>query len=292
VDAECGEDFLKTTRLFLIPPLVLAGVFILYPLAQMFYLSFTSYSGFIAPRFVGLINYRILFEDSVFSISFVNNIIWVLIFLVANNLLGLLLAGALDVMGRRTSTFFRIVLYTSTLLPSVVVSYLFLALYDPNVGLIDAFFKGIGLTALGSTQWLGNPNITIYSILASSIWQYAAFPMLIFIAAFSSINPSIYEAAMLDGATQWQVFWRIKVPIIRPVIITILALTYIWNSQPFSQVWTLTRGGPGNASQVIVTYLFQTAFSGLRLGFASAISVILFIMIFPVVIIFVRIFER
>jgi len=116
--------------------------------------------------------------------------------------------------------------------------------------------------------------------------------MLIFIAAFGSINPSLYESAIVDGASQWQIFWKIKVPIIRPVIITILALTWIFNSQPFSQIWTLTRGGPGHASEVLVTYLYQVAFSGLQLGYAATISVVLFALIFPVVIIFLRIFEK
>ena len=85
----------------------------------------------------------------------------------------------------------------------------------------------------------------------SSIWQYAGFPMLIFLAAFTSISPSLYEAAKIDGATEWSVFWRVKVPIIRPVIIMVLALTYIWNSMPFAQVWTMTQGGPGHASEVL-----------------------------------------
>ncbi|MDA4136652.1 MAG: sugar ABC transporter permease, partial [Thaumarchaeota archaeon] len=230
----------KPTMLFLIPPLFFAFVFILYPLSQVIYLSFTSYSGFITPRWVGLTNFSVLFNDPVLQIALENNIIWVGIFLVANNFLGLLLAGSIDIMGRKLSSFFRIVLYMSVLLPTVAVSYLFLALYSPEIGLIDAGLKDIGLTALSKTEWLGNPSLTLYSVLGSSIWQYAAFPMLIFIAAFASINPSLYEAAVIDGASQWHIFWRIKVPIIRPVIITMLALTYIWNSQPFAQIYTMT----------------------------------------------------
>jgi ABC-type sugar transport system permease subunit len=216
----------------------------------------------------------------------------VIVFLLANNGAGLFLAGTIDLMGKRSSQFFRIVLYISVLLPNVVVSYLFLALFDPNIGLIDSFFKSVGLTALGSTEWLGNPHLTLYSILFSSIWQYAGFPMLIFLAAFSSISPSLYEAAKIDGASEWSIFWRIKVPIIRPVIVTVLALTWIWNSMPFSQVWTMTQGGPGHASEVLVTYLYREAFSGFQFGYASAISVVLFVIIFPVVVIFFRSFER
>jgi ABC-type sugar transport system permease subunit len=282
----------KPTMLFLVPPLFFAFVFILYPLTQVFYLSFTRYSGFIAPQWVGLSNYSVLFQDPIVSIAFFNNIIWVVVFLVLNNFLGLMLAGSIDIMGRKLSSFFRIVLYISVLLPTVAVSYLFLALYSPEIGLIDAAFKAVGLTALGNTAWLGNPNLTLFSILGSSIWQYAAFPMLIFIAAFASINPSLYEAAVIDGANQWQIFWRIKVPIIRPVIVTMLALTYIWNSQPFSQIYTMTKGGPGNVSQVLVSYLFETAYSELRIGYGSALAIIIFLLIFPVAIIFFRTFEK
>ena len=278
--------------LFLVPPLFFAFVFILYPLSEVNFLSFTRYSGFIAPVWVGLSNYQVLLNDSILNIAFVNNIIWVVIFLVVCNFLGLMLAGSIDIMGRRLSSFFRIVLYISVLLPTVAVSYLFLALYSPEIGLLDALFRDLGLKALATTDFLGNPSLTLYSVLGSSIWQYAAFPMLIFIAAFASINPSLYEAAIVDGANQWQIFWRIKIPIIRPVIITMLALTYIWNSQPFSQIYTMTKGGPGNSSQVLVSYLFETAYSELRIGYASAIAIIIFLIIFPVAVIFFRTFEK
>jgi raffinose/stachyose/melibiose transport system permease protein len=276
----------------LIPPVIFILIFIIYPLIQVIELSFSTYSGFSPPVFNGLVNWNLIFHDDILRTVLVNNYIWVIVFLIVNNGMGLFLAGTIDIMGRKKGQFFRTVLYISVLLPNVVVSYLFLALYDPNIGLIDGFFRAIGVSALGSVQWLGNTHLTLYSILGSSIWQYAAFPMLIFIAAFAGINPSLYEAALLDGASQWQIFWRIKLPIIRPVIITILALTYIWNSQPFSQVWTMTQGGPGHASDVMVTYIYRLAFSGLEFGYASAVSVLLFLLIFPVVIIFFKIFEK
>jgi ABC-type sugar transport system permease subunit len=288
-----SEPFVfKPTMLFLIPPLFFAFIFILYPLVQVIYLSFTRYSGFQAPQWIGLSNFQVMLNDPVLKIALENNIIWVLIFLVLNNFLGLMLAGSIDILGRKLSSFFRIVLYISVLLPTVAVSYLFLALYSPEIGLLDALFRDLGLKALATTQFLGNPSLTLYSVLGSSIWQYAGFPMLIFIAAFAGINPSLYEAAIVDGANQWQIFWRIKVPIIRPVIITMLALTYIWNSQPFAQIYTMTKGGPGNSSQVLVSYLFETAYSELRIGYGSAIAILIFLIIFPVAIIFFRTFEK
>jgi raffinose/stachyose/melibiose transport system permease protein len=258
----------------------------------VFNLAFDNWSGFTAPIYIGLANFSFLTRDPVFLQALTNNFIWVIVFLIANNAAGLFLAGTLDIMGKRAARFFRIVLYFSVLLPSVVVSYLFLALYDPNIGLIDSFLKTIGLTALGSTEWLGNFHLTLYSILFSSIWQYAGFPMLIFLAAFSGISPALYEAAKLDGASEWSIFWRIKIPIIRPVIVTVLALTWIWNSMPFAQIWTMTQGGPGHASEVLATYVYREAFSGFQFGYASAISVVLFLIIFPVVVLFVRSFEK
>jgi ABC-type sugar transport system permease subunit len=288
-----SEPFVfKPTMLFLIPPLFFAFIFILYPLSQVIYLSFTRYSGFQAPQWIGLSNFQVMLNDPILKIALENNVIWVLIFLVLNNFLGLMLAGSIDILGRKLSSFFRIVLYISVLLPTVAVSYLFLALYSPEIGLLDALFRDLGLKALATTQFLGNPSLTLYSVLGSSIWQYAAFPMLIFIAAFAGINPSLYEAAIVDGANQWQIFWRIKVPIIRPVIVTMLALTYIWNSQPFAQIYTMTKGGPGNSSQVLVSYLFETAYSELRIGYGSAIAILIFLIIFPVAIIFFRTFEK
>ena len=283
----------KSLAVFLVAPLAFVLVLVLYPLLQVFVLSLENWSGFSPPVYTGLTNFTVLLTaDPVFVTSLTNNLTWVVVFLIANNGAGLFLAGTIDLMGKRSSQFYRIVLYISVLLPNVVVSYLFLALFDPNIGLIDSFLRDVGLTALAHTEWLGNPHLTLYSILFSSIWQYAGFPMLIFLAAFSSISPSLYEAAKIDGASEWSIFWRIKVPIIRPVIITVLALTWIWNSMPFSQVWTMTQGGPGHASEVLVTYLYREAFSGFQFGYASAISVILFAIIFPVVVIFFRSFER
>lgn len=278
--------------LFLIPPLVFAFIFLIYPISQAFYLSFTSYSGFTAPRWIGLANFQTLVGDPIFIQALENNFIWVAVFLVVNNLLGLLLAGSIDIMSRKVSQFFRIVLYISVLLPATAVSVLFLALYSPEIGIIDAFFKDVGLTSLSKIDFLGDPHLTLLSVLGSSIWQYAAFPMLIFIAAFASINPSLYEAAIVDGASQWDIFWRVKVPIIRPVIVTMVALTYIWNSQPFSQIYTMTGGGPGNVSQVLVSYMFEAAYSELRIGYGSAIAIIIFIIIFPVAVLFYRTFEK
>ena len=286
----------NTLAIFLVAPLAFVAIFVLYPLALDFYLSLTNWSGFVPPSqapYIGLTNFRyLLTKDPVFVTALSNNVVWVLIFLVANNGAGLALAGTIDIMRKRVGEFFRIIIYLSVLLPSVVVSYLWLALYNPNIGLIDGFLKAIGLTSLGSTAWLGNFHLTLYSILFSSIWQYAGFPMLIFLAAFSSISPSLYEAARIDGASDWSIFWHVKVPIIRPVIVIVLVLTYIWNSMPFAQIWTMTQGGPGYASQVLVSYMYSVAFSGFEFGYASAISVILFLLIFPIVVIIVRIFDK
>jgi raffinose/stachyose/melibiose transport system permease protein len=258
----------------------------------MFYLGFARWNGTSPAVFTGLTNLESITTDSIFLRSLQNNLIWASLFLVFTNGLGLLLAGSLDIMGKKLSEFFRIILYTSTLLPAVVISYLFLALYEPQIGLFHSIFEAMGLNQLASTLWLGNPKLTIYAVLASSVWQYAAFPMLIFLAGFAGIEPSIYEAALIDGANEWQIFWGIKVPMIRPLIITILALTWIWNNMPFGPIYTMTKGGPGHASEVLVTYLYRLAFSGFELGYASTVGLILFVMVFPVVVVFVRVFER
>src|SRR5438552_11518176 len=156
----------------------------------MIYLAFTRWNGAGPPVFTGIRNFLAITNDNIFYESLVNNFIWVISFAIVTNGLGLLMAGALDTMGRRLSQFYRIVLYMSTLLPNVVISYLFLALYDPQIGILNSFFYAIGLKSLGSTLWLGNPNIALFSVLASSIWQYAGFPMLIFLAGFTGISPA------------------------------------------------------------------------------------------------------
>ena len=282
----------KVIYLFLLPPVVFTSLFVLYPLFQVFWYSFTNWDGFTNANFVGLANFKGLFADPVFFISLQNNFVWVLIFLALVNGIGLLFAGGIDVLAKRKHEIFRILLYVTALLPSVVVSYLFLALYDPNIGLIDAIFRSIGAKQLASIGWLANPSLALFSVLASSIWQYIPFPMLIFLAAFIGVPKSVYESAKLDGASEWRIFWSIKVPMIRPVIAALLVLTWIWNSMPFSAIWTMTQGGPGDATSVLVTYMYQVAFFGFRFGYGSAIAVVLFVLIFPASIIFFRLFER
>lgn len=275
--------------LLLLPAFFFVTFFYVYPITQLFWLSLTKWDGFTPPVYIGLKNYYYLFNDPVFYIALKNNFTWAIIFLIANNGLALFLAGTIDIMRPRVGQFFRIVLYLSSLTSIVVISTLFRAVYEYNIGLLNTILRSIGLKPIG---WLSDPNLALYSILASSIWQYASWPMLIFLSAFAGISPAILEAAKIDGANEWQIFWKIKLPCIWPVILAILVLTWIWNSQPFAQVWTMTFGGPGHATEVLATYLYRLAFSGMELGYASALSVILLLMIFPVGILLVKVFER
>jgi ABC-type sugar transport system permease subunit len=283
---------MKSIWVFLLLPVALVCFLIIYPLSDTIYLAFTNWNGISPPEINGLRNIQSALSDPVFYQSLMDNVVWVIIFMVLTNGLGLFFSGALDTMGKRLSQFYRIILYISVLLPNVVISYLFLAVYDPQIGILNAFFNFLGLRSLGSTLWLANPHIAIFSVLASSIWQYAAFPMLIFLAAFTGIRPQVLEAAKIDGASEIQIFLRIKTRMIFPVIVTMLALTWIWNSSPFGPIFTMTQGGPANATQVLVTYLYTLGFNGYEFGYASTIALVLILIVVPVAVIFVRTFDK
>jgi raffinose/stachyose/melibiose transport system permease protein len=265
----------RNAYLMLLPAVVCFVVFIAYPLLNTVRWSFFDAS-LTNPvrRFVGAGNYLELFRDPVFWISLRNNIIILVGSVIFQVGTGLLLAAVFDRSVRRGSTFFRTLIFTPVVMSSVAVGLVWQMLLNPQLGVINPLLKLVGIPP-PSLGWLGDPTLAIYGVLLVACWQYTGYMMVLLLAGIQSVPGELYEAAILDGASERQSFWYITLPGIRNVLITATLITMIGAFKVFDLVYILTGGGPANASQVLGTYLYNQAFTQARMGYACAIAVVL-----------------
>lgn len=262
-----------SVAVFLIPPLLLYGLAVLFPIVQSLFLSFFRWDGITAMKFIGLDNYAKMFtRDDVFWTAFGNALGYLAICLV------LQLGGALAVAGLLTGiTRARELVKTLYLLPAVIstvaIALLFQRIYSLEpVGLFNQVLAWVGLEQL-QTAWLSNVNTVLAAVSIPEGWRFTGLYMLIIYAALLSVPKELEEAARLDGASWWQVFWRIRFPHIRPVWITTTIMATTFALRGFDIPYLLTNGGPGQSSELLTTYMYKTAFVHTDYGYASAISV-------------------
>ncbi|SEB92642.1 raffinose/stachyose/melibiose transport system permease protein [Paramicrobacterium humi] len=262
-----------SVAVFLVPPLLLYGIAVLLPIGQSLALSFFRWDGISDMRFVGLDNYlKMLTRDDVFWTAFGNAIGYLVICLV------LQLGGALVVASLLTAIpKARELVKTIYLLPAVIstvaIALLFQRLYSLEpVGLINQLLAWVGLEHL-QTAWLSNVQTVLAAVSIPEGWRFTGLYMLIIYAALIAVPRELEEAARLDGASWWQVFWRIRFPYIRPVWITTTIMATTYALRGFDIPYLLTNGGPGQSSELLTTYMYKTAFAHTDYGYASAISV-------------------
>ncbi len=262
---------------FLVPPLVLYGVAVLLPILQSLVLSFFRWDGITEMTFAGIDNYvKMLTRDDVFWTAFGNALGYLAICLVLQLGGALLVAGLLTALPRA-----RELVKTLYLLPAVIstvaIALLFQRIYslDP-VGLINQALAWVGLEHL-QTAWLSNVQTVLVAVSIPEGWRFTGLYMLIIYAALIAVPRELEEAARLDGASWWQVFWKIRFPYIRPVWITTTIMATTFALRGFDIPYLLTGGGPGQASELLTTYMYKTAFVHTDYGYASAISVFIVI---------------
>ncbi len=262
---------------FLVPPLLLYGVAVLLPILQSLVLSFFRWDGITDLAFAGIDNYvKMLTRDDVFWTAFGNALGYLAICLVLQLGGALLVAGLLTALPRA-----RELVKTLYLLPAVIstvaIALLFQRIYslDP-VGLLNQVLAGVGLEQL-QTAWLSNVQTVLVAVSIPEGWRFTGLYMLIIYAALIAVPSELEEAARLDGASWWQVFWKIRFPYIRPVWITTTIMATTFALRGFDIPYLLTGGGPGQASELLTTYMYKTAFVHTDYGYASAISVFIVI---------------
>ncbi|MFJ7726784.1 carbohydrate ABC transporter permease [Neobacillus sp. NPDC097160] len=266
-----------TPYLFLVPSLILVCLFIYYPLIQNIKYSFYEWNTFSTIKeFIGIQNYQKLLEDKIFYQSLKNNVLYAIISMVFQIGGGLVIAAILeDTVFKRFSTTFRTMYFIPVLISTSVIGLLFNFIYDPE-GLLNQFLQLIGLGSL-VTGWLGNSETAIYAVIAMSQWQSIGYVMMLFIVAIQKIPPTLYEAAVLDGASKIQIFFKLTVPMVKETMIVASVITLSGAFLVFNQVYILTNGGPGQATEVLGTQLFHSAFINGDMGYASTIANIIFV---------------
>lgn len=222
--------------------------------------------------------YIILAADPIFMRSLVNNFFFALVVIPLQTGLGLLLALLVN-QKLKGESFFRTMYFAPVVTSMVVVSIVWRFLYDPNNGLINEMLGTLSFGAISPINWLGEPGIAMWAIIIMSIWQGAGMQMMLFVAGLQQIPDSLYEAASIDGANTWQEFRYITLPGLRNVMVFIFITITIAAFQLFDQVLVMTNGGPDNATTTTVFHMYRTGFREQNIGYASAISVIFFLII-------------
>lgn len=258
--------------LFLLLPMLLLGVFVFFPIVFAFIVSFFDWNLLLPDKpFVGLANYIDVFNDPVFVKAFKNTLIYTIGVVPTQTLLSLILAFLMN-QKLRGRTVFRVAFYLPAITSSVVTSIIFVWIYS-KPGLINYLLSRIGINS--DIDWLTNPNTVLVSIMMLNIWTTSGYFMISFLAGLQNIPVSLYEAARIDGATTWQQFWKITVPMVRPVTYFVIVMSLIGCFQVFDQVFVMSSGGPDNASTTMSYYAYKNSFKYFRFGFGAASAVIL-----------------
>jgi raffinose/stachyose/melibiose transport system permease protein len=277
--------------LFVAPALLIYLVFMIYPFLNTIYFSFTNWNG-IAPQkeWVGLSNYARILGDEVALKAFANNVIWVILGTVSPVVLGLFEA-LLVWSGVRGSLLFRTLYFLPFVLPLVVVGIVWQWIYHPLFGIVNSVLDGVGLEGL-SRGWLADPHTALYAVLIAAIWGQTGLCFLILHASLQNVDISTVEAAMLDGANWFQRAWSIIIPQIAPQITMVTAVTLIGGFAVFDIIYVMTGGGPGNASEVLATYTYKTAFQQNQAGYGSSLAMLITVLSLVLAVVFVRLRER
>ena len=276
---------------FLAPAVLLLAVFLLYPLAETFWLSLVDWNGLgTSRRFVGLDNWATLAHDAHFWLALRNNLALGLLSVLVQLPIALALAVMLD-KASRGSQLLKILYFMPLLFSSVALGVIFKNLFDPNFGAINGALQGIGLGAL-AIDWLGDPRYSLASVITVVCWQNVPFYMILFLAGLASFSPDLQAAAKLDGASDWTIFWSIKLPHLQGTIRTAAMLAVIGSLRYFDLIYVMTGGGPDGASEVMATYMYKTVFASSQLGYGSTIAAAMFLAVMLIAMLGLRLTRR
>lgn len=280
---------LLSAALFLAPNLIGFLIFVGIPAFASLAISFFDWSMVGDPTFTGLSNFRRLFlTDDLFIRVLGNTVYYVAAYVSLNVIFAMIMALWLT---KRESFagLFRSIFFMPVVIPVVAVALIWRLLYQPGHGLINVAIQIIGFDSI---RWLGDPRYAMLAIVIMSVWLGFGYNLVIFIAALKGIPDTYIEAAVIDGAGSWSLFWRIKLPSVSPAVFFAMVMTVITSFQVFDQTYILTGGGPVNATNTIVYYLYQQGFQYFRMGYASAIAWVLFALIFVFTVIQSRLQKR
>ena len=264
--------------LFMLPTVLIITVFLYFPVILNFVNSLFQWSAFSTQRrFVGAANYIKMFGDEVFRTAIFNNLVFMAVSVVFQIGLSLVMAAALEEkFMRRFQPFFRTVYFLPSLLMVTVTGIMFQIIYNPLIGLVNPLLELLGLDASG-VDLLGSASGAIWAVVAVSQWQYIGYTLILFLVAMQNIPAQLYEAAELDGVGPVRKFFSITLPQIREMLMVNMIVTMTGSIKVFDEVWVMTGGGPGRATETLGSMLYRAGFRNDEMGYASAVAFFVFL---------------
>ena len=278
---------IRTAFTFLAPSLIGVILFLLIPIVMVIGLSLVQWNMLTPMKWVGLSNFVNIFEFDGFGHSLVVTAYYVILNIPIQTVFALGMAMLL-LRKHAGSGLIRVIAVLPFLSTPVAMGVIWNWIFNPS-GLVNQFLGHLGITG---PAWLSSDATAMPVIAFANIWQYAGYNMLFFLAGLGAIPLTLYEAAALDGATKWEQFRRVTLPLLRPTMLFVLVTGVIGSFQVFDTVYVMTNGGPGNATEVASLNIYNTAFTGFRIGEASAMSVVLFLIILAITITQFRYFNK
>ncbi len=268
------NEIAVTPWLFLLPGVAMFLLYVIFPIFQSINVSFYEWDGLGEAEWVGLGNYEELYWDDAFYVSLRNNLIWLVLYLLAIPA-GLFIALFLNqtVSGIRL---YKSLFFFPFVISQVVVGLVFTWFYDPTFGLLNQF---LGVFGINPINVLGDERYVTYGIIAAGIWPQTAYCMILYLTGLNAVDPEQIEAARLDGAKGWRMLWHIIIPQLKPATFIAFVVTIIGALRSFDLISIMTNGGPFGESRVLSFYMFEVALSeyGFRMGYGASIAVVLFL---------------
>lgn len=264
--------------LMILPGIIFFAIFYIYPLAQTFHISTLRWGLVDTPRAVGLRNYEFLFRDP----EFINSVRVTLIYVFGTVIPIWILALGLALVFNQSFVFrgaYLTIFYLPAVISLTVWSMIWLLMYHPTYGLVGAFSGAVGF---GYQRFLQDPRLAMPAMILLSVWKGTPVYMVILISGLRGIPHDFYEAATVDGANRFQRFLHITLPLLRPVMLYVMVISIIEGFKAFTPMYILTRGGPGSETRVLTMFIFENGFSFLRMGYASAASVVFLVILMAI----------
>lgn len=258
--------------IFILPALLGTLVFIIIPVIISFGFSFIKWDLLNKAEFVGFDNYIKIFSDPLFGKILLNTIVFALSTSILGVIIPLILAVILN-SKIRGSEFFKTAYFLPFITPMIVIAIIWQWIFDPNIGILNHFLKL-------HINWLYDPNFAMPAIIIVSVWKLIGYNMVIFLSGLAALNQSLFEAAKIDGAGKIATFKHVTVPLLSPTIFFVVVITCISSFQIFDLIYLMTQGGPLDSTNVLVYAIYKNAFEYFKIGEASAIAYVLFVIIF------------
>jgi len=276
--------------LWVLPALLIYIIFKLLPMIAGVYLSLIQWDGIEPAKFVGLQNFQRMLDDDIITLALMNNVKYAVGTVIGKTVLALFLALVLN-QALRGRSFYRTALFMPVVMSFVVVGILWAWLYNGQFGLVNNLLHRLKLDFL-ILDWLGDPKVALWSLVIVDIWKWYGFHMVIFLAGLQTISQELYEAARIDGASRWQQFIRITLPLLQPLMLVNITLSLMGAFNVFDIPYVMTEGGPANSTMVMALHIYVRGFKFYKFGYSAAMSYVLLVLVTLMAAIQMRLMSR